>query len=79
MNINIIYFASMRDQAKKSKETISTNAQTAKEVFYNLNKKYNFDFNEEDLKVAVNEEYSDFSTQLKDNDTIVFIPPVAGG
>jgi len=31
------------------------------------------------LKVAVNEQFSDWSHLLRDGDTVVFIPPVAGG
>ena len=31
------------------------------------------------LAVAVNRAYADFQTELKDNDEVVFIPPVSGG
>ena len=31
------------------------------------------------LKVAVNDEFRDWSTPLRDGDMVVFIPPVAGG
>jgi len=31
------------------------------------------------LKVAVNTEFSDWSRRLISGDTVVFIPPVAGG
>ena len=31
------------------------------------------------LKVALNSEFSDWQTPLKHGDTVVFIPPVAGG
>jgi len=29
--------------------------------------------------VAINEDFSDWNTPLKDGDELVFIPPVAGG
>jgi len=31
------------------------------------------------LRVAVNEEFSDWQRPLEDGDRVVFIPPVAGG
>ena len=31
------------------------------------------------IKYAVNEEFSDLSRELKDQDTLVLIPPVSGG
>jgi molybdopterin converting factor small subunit len=31
------------------------------------------------LKVAINGEFTDWSTPLADGDEVVFIPPVAGG
>jgi molybdopterin converting factor small subunit len=33
----------------------------------------------EQLKVALNSEFSDWQTPLRHGDTVVFIPPVAGG
>ncbi|MCH7516067.1 MAG: MoaD/ThiS family protein, partial [Bacteroidetes bacterium] len=35
--------------------------------------------NKEIIKVAVNDKFVPWNTVLKPNDTIVFIPPVAGG
>ena len=79
MQIKIIYFASLRDAAKKSEETIETAAITVEDLFENLHKKYSFDIQKSHLRVAINEEYQDFTTKINPNDTIVFIPPVAGG
>lgn len=79
MQINVMYFASLRDSAKVSNEVINTEAKTIDELFVFLNNKYSFDIDKSLLKVAVNEEYKSFDTQISNNDTIVFIPPVAGG
>jgi molybdopterin converting factor subunit 1 len=79
MKVNILYFASLRDSSKKAQEQIETEASTIDDVFNTLNEKYSFDVNKEDLKVAINEVYVDFTTTISENDTIVFIPPVAGG
>jgi molybdopterin converting factor small subunit len=31
------------------------------------------------VKVAINDEFADWQHKLQDGDTVVFIPPVAGG
>ena len=79
MKINIIYFASLKDQSEKSSEQVQTDAKTVDDLFLELNQKYTFKIPKKNLRVAINEEYKDFSTQISENDTIVFIPPVAGG
>ena len=79
MQINVMYFASLRDSSKISNETIKTEVETVEELFNFLNNKYSFDIDKSLLKVAINEEYKSFDTKIAHNDTIVFIPPVAGG
>jgi molybdopterin converting factor subunit 1 len=77
--ITLIYFAKIRQLTNVDREIISTSAISAREVYLELQKKYEFNFPENYLKVAINEEYSSFETVLKNGDTLVFIPPVAGG
>jgi molybdopterin converting factor subunit 1 len=79
MKINIIYFASLKDQSNKSNEKIQTESKTVDDLFNELNVKYSFKVPKNNLRVAINEEYKEFSSKLNENDTVVFIPPVAGG
>jgi len=79
MKINIKYFAALREQANKSEEIIDTTYSTPGDIYTELKSKYNFSLNVDELKVAVNDCYEDFDYELKEMDTIVFIPPVAGG
>jgi len=79
MKIEIQYFASLREQADKNAETFEFQGITAADLYAELLQKYSFTLTEEQLKVAINEEYCAFSTVLNEQDTIVFIPPVAGG
>lgn len=74
-----MYFAAMRELVGHSEEELDTNAKDAQELLDEIFSKYDFSFSKEHLKVAINEEYAAFSEQLKENDTVVFIPPVAGG
>ncbi len=79
MKIKIKYFASMREAVGKTEEIWETNASTAEELFSHICREYGLNGEYQHLKVAVNEEYATFSKVLKEMDTVVFIPPVAGG
>jgi molybdopterin-guanine dinucleotide biosynthesis protein A len=77
--LRVQYFALLREQAGRRDESVSTRAATARELFAELNARHHFTLTPEHLKVAVNAEFSDWSQPLKAGDTVVFIPPVAGG
>jgi len=79
MRLKIQYFALMREQAGRSEETLETSSTTPEELFSELNARYGFTLSREQLKVAVNSEFSDWSKKLRADDAVVFIPPVAGG
>jgi molybdopterin-guanine dinucleotide biosynthesis protein A len=79
MQLKIQYFALMREQAGRSEETLQTSAATPADLYTELTARYGFTLSREQLKVAVNSEFSDWSRKLAANDAVVFIPPVAGG
>ncbi|KEZ54416.1 molybdopterin converting factor subunit 1 [Metabacillus indicus] len=76
--ITILLFAHLGDQAGKSTVQMQAAGMTAGEMKESLSETYK-------LKgiytamIAVNEEFADESTVLKDGDTVAFIPPVSGG
>jgi molybdenum cofactor guanylyltransferase len=79
MQLKIQYYALMREQAGRSEETLETSAATPADLYSELATRYGFTLSREQLKVAVNSEFSDWSRKLAANDAVVFIPPVAGG
>jgi molybdopterin-guanine dinucleotide biosynthesis protein A len=79
MQVKIQYYALMREQAGRSEETLQTSAATPADLYDELAARYGFTLSREQLKVAVNSEFSDWSRKLAANDAVVFIPPVAGG
>jgi molybdenum cofactor guanylyltransferase len=79
MQLKIQYYALMREQAGRSEETLETSAATPADLFGELLARYSFTLSREQLKVAVNSEFSDWSRRLEQGDAVVFIPPVAGG
>ena len=77
--IHIQYFALMREERGLSKESYDTNASNAQELFEELKQKYNFSLGTERLRLSVNDQFENWNHALRENDSIVFIPPVAGG
>jgi molybdopterin converting factor subunit 1 len=77
--IQVLYFASLREEARLSQETIFTEAQTVQDLWSELKEKYHFTLRDELIRVAINEEYAPFTSSFESQDTLVFIPPVAGG
>ena len=76
--ISVEFFAMLREHAGREKESIDTNAGTAAELYSELSDRYAFpDIGR--MKVAINQEFSDWDSRLSDGDSVVFIPPVAGG
>jgi molybdopterin-guanine dinucleotide biosynthesis protein A len=79
LQLRIQYFAVMREQAGRSEENLETAAATPADLYDELLKRYRFTLRREQLKVAVNGEFSDWFRPLAAGDSVVFIPPVAGG
>jgi molybdenum cofactor guanylyltransferase len=77
--INVQYYALLREQAGRSSETLVTTAGTPRELYEHLRGRYPFSLAPEMLRVAVNSEFGDWGQRLNEGDSVVFIPPVAGG
>lgn len=77
--IHVHYYAVLREQAGRSEEELLTSAVTPADLYAEVKRRHSFGLAREQLKVAVNSEFSDWTVDLKDNDSVVFIPPVAGG
>lgn len=77
--IHVRYYALLREERGCSGEDVETSANTAAELYFELKQRHGFRLLPERLKVAINEEFQPWGVTLSDNDTVVFIPPVAGG
>jgi sulfur-carrier protein len=78
-NLNILYFALLRDQRGLSEEAIQSDALDAKALYKRLQEEHGFTLTTCQLRVAINEAFADWDTTLSEGDQVVFIPPVAGG
>src|SRR5262249_36206102 len=79
VSVRVHYYALFREQAQRSEEQLDTAARTPAELYHELQARYPFRLAPEQLKVAINSDFSDWNATLRSGDTVVFIPPVAGG
>jgi molybdopterin converting factor small subunit len=77
--VNLQYYAQLREQAGIGGEQVNTAAASLRELYDELRGRLGFTLSADVLKVAVNAQFSAWDRPLRDGDTIVFIPPVAGG
>ena len=77
--INVQYYAVLREQAGRSTESVVTTAITPGDLYEELRGRHPFSLAPQMLRVAVNSEFADWGQRLREGDSVVFIPPVAGG
>jgi molybdopterin converting factor subunit 1 len=78
-NVHVQYFAVLRERAGRSSESVVTSAATPEALYEELRERHGLGLARSVLRVAVNEEFSEWDRRLEDGDRVVFIPPVAGG
>ncbi|MGM8909877.1 MoaD/ThiS family protein [Psychrobacter sp. 1U1] len=80
MDINVLYFASLADEAGRQQEIVSVVQSTSlSELYDQLRQKHGFSRPQAELRVAVNDYFAKWTEQIHDGDSVVFITPVAGG
>ncbi len=79
ITVTLQYYAQLREQAGAGGEQVTTAAGSLRDLYGELAARHGFSLAADALKVAVNARFSDWSRPLAEGDTIVFIPPVAGG
>ena len=79
ITVTLQYYAQLREQAGSSGEQLTTSASSLRELYDELRVRHRFSLPADALKVAVNAKFTDWGRAVGDGDTIVFIPPVAGG
>ncbi len=79
IEITVHYFAKLKDLTNKDKESIKiAKNSTPKDIYKHLDQIYELP-DTPNLKVAINDSFASWESGLKDNDKLVFIPPVTGG
>jgi molybdopterin converting factor subunit 1 len=79
LQINVSYFAWLRERAGCEGESINTSAATPAQLWTELDARHDFATERRHLRVAINDAFSTWDAELADGDRVVFIPPVSGG
>lgn len=78
--IQVRFFAILREQAGCSSLTLETAAPDAATLYAELQgRRPSLTFPAALLRVSINERYADLAAPFAAGDRVVFIPPVAGG
>ena len=81
MNLNVSYFAQLKELANTDNESLSfeESSITPSIVWEMVRKKHQFPFDKKQLKPVVNDCFSEWEKELAEKDSLVFITPVSGG
>jgi molybdopterin converting factor small subunit len=79
IKITLRYYAILREQRGLAEEIFVTTHTTPRMIYQDLSARYSFTLPVDRIGVAVGDAFADLDRPLVDGDTVIFIPPVAGG
>ncbi len=79
MEIDVTYYAMLREQRGCSHERAQTKAKEVGALYDELAARHGLSLARSKLKAARNNEFVAWTTPIQQGDRIEFIPPVAGG
>lgn len=79
IQVTVRYFAKFRDLAGCAEEVLDTDALSAEALFAELAPRLALTEPRQHCKVAINDTLVDWSAKLRDGDSMLLFPPVAGG
>lgn len=77
--VTVLYFASLRDAAGVSSETIDSDAVDLRALYESLRVRHGFLLPIDRLRVASDGAFARWDDSLREGSEIAFIPPVSGG
>jgi molybdopterin converting factor subunit 1 len=77
--VRVSYFAILREQRGLGSEQVSTAASTVAELYEELRRLHRFTLSPGRVRVAINDEFGPWSSEVREGDALAFLPPVAGG
>ncbi len=79
INIKILFFGKLKDTWKTSKLNYQTSSKTTEDLYQELLTKAIGEPHKDSIKVAINDEFVNWSSPLNNGDTVAFLPPASGG
>ena len=77
--VRVRFFALFREEAGSHEHWVDTDAVSLGELFAEMGERYRISHSLQGAKVAVNDEMASFDDPVREGDTVLFFPPVAGG
>ena len=77
--VTLLYFASLRDAAGSSQESVATAAADLRALYGEARARHGFALPVERLRVAVDGAFAAWDDAVVDGSEVAFIPPVSGG
>ncbi|MCF6289053.1 MAG: MoaD/ThiS family protein [Proteobacteria bacterium] len=78
-NIKILFFGKLKDTWNTSCLSRTTQCDTIELLYTELLNSANEVPHKASIKVAINDEFTDWDAAICDGDTIAFLPPASGG
>lgn len=79
MKVHLKYYSFFSQWRGLSEETLEVPYPTAQELYSFQKDLFQYGFPQEKIRLAINDEFCNWDTPLKEGDKIVFIAPVSGG
>ena len=79
MQVEVLYFASLRDRAGRAAERVETGATDVGALYAELDARHGFGFAPQRLRAALDGAFVAWDAPLRDGAEVAFIPPVSGG
>jgi len=78
--IRVLYVAALAEQAGRQDEWLSPDpSETAGLLYDRLARQRGLTLSRQQLRVAINERFADWSAALRAGDQVAFLPPMSGG
>ncbi len=77
--VRVLYFAMLREQARREEETVETAATTPSGLYEELRRRHGFSLGPPALKVAIDDEFAAWDAPLREGARVAFVPPFSGG
>jgi molybdopterin converting factor small subunit len=73
--LRVRYFAELKNIAQKQEELVDTKCSSTLELYRELREKYKWTLEAKDVRVSINDQFTDWRALLNDGDLVSFIPP----
>lgn len=79
MTLTILYFAQLAEERGAAQERLTGDYADLAALYYALHAQHHFSLAQNQLRVARNQMFAEWTDAPQDGDEIAFIPPVSGG